>query len=65
MNLSVVEFCLLARACLLGLRSDGASLKQTVNANVSERNSTAVAIYLSFAARDARRALHQLYLCYP
>ena len=65
LNLSVVEFSLLARARLLGLRSDGASLKQTVNANVSERNSTVVAIILSLGDRDARRTLHQLYLCYP
>ena len=64
MNLSEIEFSLLARACLRGPRSDGASLEQAGNANVSDRNSTAVAIELSFAARDARRTLHRLYLWY-
>ena len=59
-----MEFNVQARACLRGRNPDGESLERAVNANVSERNTTAAAINWRFTARDARRKLHRLYPCH-
>ena len=64
LNMAEIEFSVLARACLRGRNSDADSLEKAVNANVSERNSTAAAINWHFTARDARTKLHRLYPCH-
>ena len=56
-----IEFSVLARACLRGRNPDEASLEQSINACVTERNATPEPINWSFTIRNARAKLRRLY----
>ena len=64
LNKAGIEFSGLAWACLRGRKADADSMKIAVNANVSERNSTAAATISRFTNRDTRRKLHRPYPCH-
>ena len=64
LNMPEIEFSVLARACLRGRNGDEGILEKSIDACVSDRNSAAAIINWRFTAKDARRKLHNLYLCH-
>ena len=61
LNMAVIEFSILTRACLQGRHDDDVALARAINAYEAQRNAAKATINWRFSTQDARTKLHRLY----
>ena len=61
LNMSEIEFSVLARACLRGRNPNESSLRKNISAYGGERNAVRATINWRFTTKDARAKLRRRY----